>query len=103
MSIALLDRIPAPPVVEEGLGSLVSEAGECLARAGLTPVESVDSDALGETVSKLARVESRAAALRLALSAEADRRRVADQTAETGTDAWLARYSSGPTITATGT
>ncbi|HEY1325123.1 MAG TPA: DUF222 domain-containing protein, partial [Streptosporangiaceae bacterium] len=33
------------------------------------------------------------AELRLALSAEADRRRVAEQTAETGTDAWLARLT----------
>ncbi len=92
MSIAF-DRIPAPPVVEQGLGSLVSEAGACLARAGLTPVESLDSDVLGEAVGELARMESRVAALRLALSAEADRRRVADQTAETGTDAWLARLT----------
>ena len=38
-------------------------------------------------------MESRAAALRLALSAEADRRRVAEQTAETGTDAWVARLT----------
>jgi Domain of unknown function (DUF222) len=41
----------------------------------------------------LARIESSAAALRMALSAEADRRRVAEQTAETGTDAWLARLT----------
>ena len=44
-------------------------------------------------VAALAGVESRAAALRLALSAEADRRRVAEETAETGTDAWLARWT----------
>ena len=51
MSIAF-DRIPAPPVVEQGLGSLVSEAGACLARAGLTPVESVDSDRLKEILAQ---------------------------------------------------
>jgi hypothetical protein len=50
----------------------------------------VDDDALGEVISGLAALESRAVALRLALSAEADRRRVAEQTADTGTDAWLA-------------
>jgi hypothetical protein len=41
----------------------------------------------------LARIESRAQALRMDLAAEADRRQVAEQTAETGTDAWLARLT----------
>jgi hypothetical protein len=50
-------------------------------------------DALGEAISSLSGLESRAAALRSALSAEADRRRVAEQTADTGTDAWLARLT----------
>jgi len=93
MSTALLHRSPAPPVVESTVGSLLAEVDQCLARAGDAPVGSLDDDALGAAVSALARVESRAAALRWALSAEADRRRVAEDTAETGTDAWLARLT----------
>jgi hypothetical protein len=95
MTIALLDR-PAPlgsPVVEHGVTELVAEAARCLARAAAGPVESLESDMLGDAVTDLARLESRAAALRMSLSTEADRRRVAEETAETGTDAWLARLT----------
>ena len=91
MGIAVLT--PPPTVTGSSLRSLVVEAAERLERAGRTSVEHADDEALGEAVSELARVESRAASLRLALSAEADRRRVAEQTAETGTDAWLARLT----------
>ncbi len=45
---------------------------------------------LAEAIADLTALESQAAALRLALSAEADARRVAEDTADTGTDAWLA-------------
>jgi hypothetical protein len=97
MGVALLERMPAPamPAVDPSTGELVARAAECLVRAGRIPVESMVDGALGDAVSELARVESQAAALRLALSAEADRRRVADQTADTGTDAWLARLTGG--------
>jgi hypothetical protein len=53
----------------------------------------MDDAALADTTARVARLESRAASLRLALSAEADRRQVAEQTAETGTDAWVARLT----------
>jgi hypothetical protein len=101
MAITMLEQTPAPPVPEPcvpGLEQLVTEASELLGRAaeaasaGEAPVE-LDDVALGSVVAELARVESRAAALRLSLSAVADRRRVAEQTAETGTDAWLARLT----------
>ncbi len=82
-----------PPRAGRSLGGLVAEAAERLDLAGQAGVEAVDDDALGAVVAELARVESRAVALRLALSAEADRRRVAEETAETGTDAWLARLT----------
>lgn len=93
MSTALLESTPAPPAVEQCVTALVVEAARCLTRAGGAPVESLADGALGEAVSELARVESRAAALRLAMSAEADRRRLAEETADTGTDAWLARLT----------
>jgi hypothetical protein len=93
MVIAMLERTPAPPVVEHGVGRLVEEATESLALASAVPVESLDDQALGRAIAGLAGIESRATALRLALSAEADRRRVAEETADTGTDAWLARLT----------
>ncbi len=94
MTIARLSPLPAaPPAEPAALVALVADAAESLARAGRIGAESVGDEALGETIGGLARLESQAAALRLSLSAEADRRRVAEQTAETGTDAWLARLT----------
>ncbi len=97
MGNTLLDHEPVAPVapvtLPDRVADLVAEAAGLLARAGQASTESLDGDALGETITELARVESRAGALRLALSAEADRRRVAEETAETGTDAWLARLT----------
>jgi hypothetical protein len=91
--MAQRSRPPAPPAAEPCATGLVAQAGELLARAGRARVEVLDDGALGELVAELARLESRAQSVRLAVSAEADRRRVAEQTAETGTDAWLARLT----------
>jgi len=89
----MLEPMPAPPAVEPGLGSLLAGVQEGLSVAAGVPMQSLDDAGLGEAVSLLARIESRAAALRWEVSAEADRRRVAEQTGETGTDAWLARLT----------
>jgi hypothetical protein len=99
MSVAVLER---SPVVEGGVPGLVARAGDCLAQAGGTSVGSLDDEALGGVIAGLAGVESRAASLRLALSAEADRRRVAEATAESGTDAWVARLTGSPREQAAG-
>jgi hypothetical protein len=56
-------------------------------------VELVDDDTLAHAVATLAGIESRAASVRMNLTVEADRRQVAEQTAETGTDAWVARLT----------
>jgi hypothetical protein len=93
MGSLTLERPAAPSTAEPSPAGLVADAAELLSLAGLVPVEALDSDALGRAITELARVESRAGALRLALSAETDRRRVADEHAETGTDAWLARLT----------
>src|SRR5689334_14463698 len=96
MTMALLEHPPVVPAVMSrvgGMGALVAEASACLERAARMPVESLSDEVLGGVVTELAVVESRAAALRMRLSAEADRRRVAEETAETGTDAWLARLT----------
>jgi hypothetical protein len=99
MAISILEpRAAAPPDVAEwpvgsGLPDLVSEATGYLAQAALESVGGLADEALAGVVAELSRVESRAQALRLTLSAEADRRRVAEQTGETGTDAWVARLT----------
>jgi uncharacterized protein DUF222 len=93
MSVALLERPPASPVGGDGAPGLVAHAEGCLARAAGAAVSGLSEGELGDLVSRLARLESRAAALRLALSAEADRRGVAEESAATGTDAWLARLT----------
>ncbi len=94
MTITLLEAPPAAAVVGPALSSWVADAAACVERASTAPADELTDDALGEVVAGLARLESRAAALRMELSAEADRRRVAEQTAETGTDAWLARLTA---------
>ncbi|MGA8246815.1 MAG: DUF222 domain-containing protein [Nocardioides sp.] len=93
MAISVLERSSEGRYVAPGLGPLLAEVEGCLVRARREPVGLLDTEALGEAVAALARVESRAAELRLAVSAEADRRRVVEETAETGTDAWLARLT----------
>ena len=51
---------------------------------------------LGEAIAELSALESQVAAWRLALAAEADVRRVADETADTDTTAWLMRLTADP-------
>ena len=82
----------APP----DLGAVVRDARSAMAAAGSMGVAGVPSGALGEAIAELVELESQVVALRLSLSAEADLRGVADQTADTGTDAWLARLTGEP-------
>jgi Domain of unknown function (DUF222) len=94
MAITMLERPALPPVVEASrVARLVSEAVGGLARAAEEPVSALGDHDLAESIAELARLESRASALRMRLSVEADRRQVAEQTADTGTDAWLARLT----------
>jgi len=88
MSIAHL----APPA----LAAAVCDARSAVAAAASMGVAGVSSVELGEAIAELAELESQAVALRLSLSAEADSRGVADGTADTGTDAWLARLTGEP-------
>jgi hypothetical protein len=80
---------PSPP----GLDALIADAARLVEQAAAASLGTLDDGALGVAVAGVARLESRAAALRMALSAEAERRRVAEATAETGTDAWVARLT----------
>jgi Domain of unknown function (DUF222) len=91
-------RIPAPRVGEESSCSVVTDsladARRAVVVAGMVSPGSLDLGVLGAAIAELAGLESQATALRLALSAEAQVRRVADDPdhggAATGTDAWLA-------------
>ena len=82
----------APPA----LAAAVRDARSAVASAGSMGVAGVSSRELGEAIAELAELESQVVALRLSLSAEADSRGVAGGTADTGTDAWLARLTGEP-------
>ena len=88
MSIAHL----APPA----LVAAVRDARAAVRAAGSMGVAGVGSVELGEAIAELAELESQVLALRLSLSAEADERGVAAETADTGTDAWLASLTGEP-------
>jgi hypothetical protein len=99
MSLAVLDvtppvpaDVPGGPGLEDLVG-LVDQACAVVDRAAGVSLGSVSEEGSGAALAGLAGLESRAASLRLALAAEADRRRVAEESAETGTDAWVARLT----------
>lgn len=82
-----------PPVVEESLASQVAAARAGVDSAAASSLRCLSTAALTEAVSDLSGLESAVAALKLGALAEADRRRVAEETADTGTDAWAARLT----------
>jgi uncharacterized protein DUF222 len=97
MAIMQLDPGPAPAVDEPcltgQLSGLLAEVTSRLAAAAGVSVGSLDDAGLAAAIGGLAGIESRVQALRMDLAAEAQRRQAPDQTAETGTDAWLARLT----------
>ncbi|HEY2879057.1 HNH endonuclease signature motif containing protein [Nocardioides sp.] len=99
MAILVLEPAPVPARATElrpggrRPDDMVADATACLALAAEAPVQEMGDEALGTVIAGLAQLESRAAALRMSLSTEADQRRVSGRTAETGTDAWLARLT----------
>ena len=85
------------------------QAAACIARArrvvgeGLSvPAGALSGHELGEAIAELAALESQVASWRLALAAEADVRRVAEETADTDTTAWLMRLTADPREVAAG-
>ena len=81
-----------PPVV----AGAVAAARDRIREAAAVSAGSVSTPELGEAIAELAELESQVVALRFSLSAEADERGVFEQTADTGTDAWLARLTGEP-------
>lgn len=71
----------------------VAAARAAVEDAAQVPTAVLDRFELAEAVAELAALEAQAAALRLAVLAEADARRVAEEAGDTGTDAWAARLT----------
>ena len=78
-----------PPV----MAGEVAAALTAFDAAAEVPVGSLGRDELPEVLSQLAVLEARVGALKLEVLAEADARRVADEEAATGTDAWAAKLT----------
>ncbi len=78
---------------EPELPGWVAAAREAVTAAHGVPLGSVGDAELGEVLVEVAVLESQVAALKLQVLAEADARRLAEQTADTGTDAWAAKLT----------
>ena len=70
--------------------------------AGRPAVDDVGCSNWATSIAELSALESQVAAWRLALAAEADVRRVAEETADTDTTAWLMRLTADPREVAAG-
>jgi hypothetical protein len=81
-----------PPAV----AGAVAAAQDRVREAAAVSAGSVSTSELGAAIAALSELESQVVALRYALSAEADERGVSELTADTGTDAWLARLTGEP-------
>ena len=80
----------------------VAQARRAVAEGSAVPAGALTTHELGELVAELAALESQVAAWRLAVAAEADVRRVAEETADTDTTAWLTRLTADPREVAAG-
>jgi hypothetical protein len=89
MAISLPERAPAV----ESVGDAIADARAAVSRAAERAFDGLDHEQLAEAIAQATALESSTQALRLSLSAEADRRRVAEESADTGTDAWLAKLT----------
>lgn len=78
------------PLVSAGL---IAEARAAVAAGARVPAGSLGDGEIESGIAELAALESQVTAWRLCLMAEADARRLADEQAETGTDALLARLT----------
>lgn len=77
------------PAMAAGLAAVL----EAFHHVVTIPVGSLERDELPDVLSDLAVLEARVGALKLDVLAEADRRRIADESGDTGTDAWAARLT----------
>lgn len=75
------------------LASALCPLREGAAAAAAVDCSDLDRFELGEAVAQVAELEAQLGSLRLQLLAEADAKRVAEETGDTGTDAWAARLT----------
>ena len=80
----------------------VGQARRAVVEGLSVPAGALSAHELGEVIAELSALESQVAAWRLALAAEADVRRVAEETADTDTTAWLMRLTADPREVASG-
>ncbi|MBD8869176.1 HNH endonuclease signature motif containing protein [Nocardioides donggukensis] len=92
-----IHALPAPVVTPA-----IEAARAAVSSATSVPVTALPVAELADGIATLAALESQAAALRLELAAEAERRRVAAAEAATGTDAWVSRLTGDPRHVARG-
>jgi hypothetical protein len=71
----------------------LGDALDAVDRLAVESVARLSDEELGQAMAGTAQLEAQVSARRHALLAEAERRRVADRTADTGTDAWAARLT----------
>src|SRR5680860_454660 len=95
MSIQSIQSIQSirEPVPSPGFCGWVSVARESVATAAAIRAGSLTDDQLAEAVSDLTALESQVTATKLRVLSEAQLRRVAEETGDTGTDAWAARLT----------
>lgn len=88
------DTALLPPLTRvPGLLDGVEEARSAVASAASVSLAVLDDEQLAAAVQGAARLRSQTDALELALAAEAERRAVARDSGDTGTDEWLARLT----------
>jgi Domain of unknown function (DUF222)/HNH endonuclease len=86
----IVEDMTVQPIRPPALAGCVATARASLTSAAAVPVSVLSVDELTDAIGSLAKLESQAAALKLAFLAEADSRRVAKNLGATGTDAWAA-------------
>lgn len=81
------------PLPSGPLSSELAAVESAIDAAAAVPPQAVRYGDLPDALTTVAQLENRLAALKLELLAEADRRRLAEEEAATGTDAWAARLT----------
>ena len=94
MTVQMIRKDVEPPVLaDRGMLDGLQAARERMQEAAGVALDSLDAQALTETIEQAAGLEAQAAAVKLAALAEADRRRLAKELGASGTDAWAARLT----------
>ena len=88
MTVHQMDEVRRPR-----LAARIAAGRAAVEAAGKVGSGELDRFELAEAIAELAALESQVTALKLSMLAEAESRRVAEDTADSGTDAWAARLT----------